>query len=76
MAGVTVLNGEVGLAELGGAVAVLWKVTLVVARPTLGSSRKELKREKGETASANRNLTAETNTAPDPQLCPKTRALI
>lgn len=45
MAWVTVLNGEVRLAELGRAVAVLWKVTLVVTRPTLSSSRKELKRE-------------------------------
>lgn len=45
MARVTVLNGEVWLAELGRAVAVLGKVTLVATRPTLGSPRKELNRE-------------------------------
>lgn len=46
MARVAVLNGEVRLAELGRAVAVLWEVTLVATRPTLGSSRKKLKRER------------------------------
>lgn len=46
MAQVTVLNSEVRLAELGRAIAVLWKVTLIVTRPTLSSSRKELKRER------------------------------
>jgi len=46
VARVTVLNGEVWLAELGCAIAVLWKVTLVATRPTLSSCRKELKREK------------------------------
>lgn len=45
MARVTVLNGEVWLAELERAVAVLRKVTLVATGPTLGSSRKELERE-------------------------------
>lgn len=45
MARVTILNGEVWLAELGRAIAVLREVTLVVTRPTLSSSRKELERE-------------------------------
>lgn len=69
VARVPVLHGEVGLAELGRAVAVLGEVTLVATRTTLGSPRKELNREGREkphqkTARENTDLTADTNTAP------------
>lgn len=46
VAGVPVLHGEIGLAELRGAVAVLGEVTLVGARPALGAPRQELRRER------------------------------
>lgn len=59
VARVPVLHSEVWLAELGRAIAVLREVTLVATRPTLGSSRKELKRkEEEEAASENRNLSS------------------
>lgn len=57
VAWVPILHSEVWLTELGRAIAVLWEVTLIATCPTLGSSRKELKRkEEEETASENRNL--------------------
>lgn len=75
MARVTILNSEVWLAELGCAVAVLWQVTLIVTRPTLSSSRKELKREFGEEKlSENINLTA-VNDAPNPQCAPRRKGI-
>lgn len=71
VARVPVLHGEVRLAELGRAVAVLGEVTLVVTRTTLGSPRKELNREGREKphqkTAENTDLTADRNTAPDAQ---------
>lgn len=77
MARVTVLNGEVRLAELGRAVAILWKVTLVVTCPTLGSSRKELKREgRGKLHQKIETLQQRRTLHPTHNMPPPKRALI